>query len=469
MAGNKLECPSCRIDLKEEILHGKEAATCPKCSGFALSQGDMLDLVKSVNKALEESGGAAELADTVATYPDGIESCPFCSGTLESTGYMGGNDIILKLCDPCRLLWLTQDHLIAMACQYNATEKKRMERELQQTLRNTAEDDEHHAAVAGMVRDGYNQMLDSADSPVFCASPDETAAASMARDTLSRHVEKPFEAAAPSPDEVSQAYALGSADSDTPGEEAAEPDAPGHGDDPKIKPVVGKDGPSPAAAKEETGSKAAAPGANGFAGIGSLDPAIVNLVYDRIRHGDSPAQVAARLQGHGMSPEDARVAMKALAEEYVRLSEEERIDGFGAIAAGLVAGLMGAAIGAAGWGYITTATGREIGYAAWAIGLLTGFSVLLGSGGKRGLALQMVSALTAALGVAAGKYFCLHHYLVIAVSKQQGAKIAAALDPFSSKVAEMILARLKAGFTHFDAIWIVLAVITAWSIPKRRF
>ncbi len=85
----------------------------------------------------------------------------------------------------------------------------------------------------------------------------------------------------------------------------------------------------------------------------------------------------------------------------------------GGIIGGVIAGLIGAAI----WGGIVYASGFEIGWVAWGVGLLVGFGVALGCKGDTGLETGVIAAVIALCSVAGGKYFTAHLFMSKASAK----------------------------------------------------
>jgi hypothetical protein len=78
-----------------------------------------------------------------------------------------------------------------------------------------------------------------------------------------------------------------------------------------------------------------------------------------------------------------------------------------AIVAGAIAGLIGAAI----WGGITYASGLEIGWIAWGIGLLVGLGVRVGSSGEESTSLGVAAALIALGAVVVGKFIAVYLFV----------------------------------------------------------
>lgn len=121
---------------------------------------------------------------------------------------------------------------------------------------------------------------------------------------------------------------------------------------------------------------------------------------------------------------------------------------------GALAGVVAAAVGAAAWGVIVWLTNYEIGIAAIGIGLLVGWAVLMASGRRKGLPLQLVAVLASVAGILAGKYVTVY----LEVREVVGDELAFT-DPF---VFQLLTTNLDAFFSLFDLLWIGLAVFTAW-------
>lgn len=80
----------------------------------------------------------------------------------------------------------------------------------------------------------------------------------------------------------------------------------------------------------------------------------------------------------------------------------------GALVYGLVAGALGAAI----WFAIVVVTNYEVGLLAVLIGAAVGTGVMIGSGRKRNLNLQLLSVTITLAAMAGAEYFIVRHFLV---------------------------------------------------------
>ncbi|MEE9246012.1 MAG: hypothetical protein V3U63_07400, partial [Gemmatimonadota bacterium] len=84
----------------------------------------------------------------------------------------------------------------------------------------------------------------------------------------------------------------------------------------------------------------------------------------------------------------------------------------------------------------------------------------------RGTPLQLVAVASAVLGILIGKYFTFFQALKEWVAEEQGAEVAAELTMISVSGFQFFLGNIGVMLSGFDAIWVLLAVGTAWGIPK---
>ena len=137
-----------------------------------------------------------------------------------------------------------------------------------------------------------------------------------------------------------------------------------------------------------------------------------------------------------------------------------------AILPALLGGALAAAVGGGIWGLIVILTGYVIGYMAWGIGLLSGYAVVLFSRGGKGMPLQLIAVLSSVLGITIGKYAIFFHLAKKAVAKQHGEAVAANVSFLSERVLQVFVNNIGSMLSGFDILWVFLAVITAWRIPK---
>jgi hypothetical protein len=88
--------------------------------------------------------------------------------------------------------------------------------------------------------------------------------------------------------------------------------------------------------------------------------------------------------------------------------------------------------------------------------------------GRKGLPLQLVAVVSAALGIFIGKYFTFYSALKAYAAEEFGAEVVAQMSMLSPGVIQIFAESLGAMVSGFDALWVVLAVVTAWGIPKTK-
>ena len=195
------------------------------------------------------------------------------------------------------------------------------------------------------------------------------------------------------------------------------------------------------------------------------DEEIRAFILTRLKAGDDKAAMAKRLTDQGMRSADAshlvethygKIVEKIARQQY---RSEALIP---AIAGGLLAAIVGGVI----WGIVSLVTDREIGVMAWAIGWLTGYAVLIFAGKRKGLPLQLIAVVTAILGIAIGKYVTFVYQLKDAIDESYGAEVASELSVFSEEMFRQFIENIQMVVGGYDILWVVLAVATAWGIPK---
>jgi len=128
-------------------------------------------------------------------------------------------------------------------------------------------------------------------------------------------------------------------------------------------------------------------------------------------------------------------------------------------ATAVIGGATGAIIGGAAWAAIAVITKLEVGYVALGVGLLAGLGTVIGSGGKKGVSLQMVSVVCAVVGLILGKYFTLAYYIKNTV---EGGEDVGWID---GRLIRIFAENFTEFVGLFDALWLLLAVGIAWKLP----
>ena len=189
------------------------------------------------------------------------------------------------------------------------------------------------------------------------------------------------------------------------------------------------------------------------------------FVIEQIKAGTDRSAISQKLVETGIDKGNATDLVELIYAQVLKAAEQEQFTGSSIIPA-LVGGGLAAVVGGGLWALIAIGTGYVIGFMAWGMGWLTGFAVLLFSRGKRGIPLQIISVISSVLGIAIGKYFIFFHYLKDAVAKQYGLEIASYISILKEEVIHDFMEGIGSMVSGFDILWIILAVITAWRIPK---
>ncbi len=180
------------------------------------------------------------------------------------------------------------------------------------------------------------------------------------------------------------------------------------------------------------------------------------------KSGTAPTDVSQSLTGAGMSGSDA----SRFAQPTPVYIPQGPASGHPAVLPAMLGAGLAAAAGGGLWGLIVILTGYVIGYMALGIGLLSGFAVVIFSRGQRGLPLQVIAVAGSVLGIVIGKYTSFFHFVKKAMANQHGEAVAANVSLFSEKTIRVFALNIGSMLSAFDILWVFLAVITAWRIPK---
>jgi hypothetical protein len=126
-----------------------------------------------------------------------------------------------------------------------------------------------------------------------------------------------------------------------------------------------------------------------------------------------------------------------------------------------LAGLVAAIVGAVVWGLIVRWTDYEVGFVAWGIGFIVGTAVVLGAQGARGVPLQIIAVVLAAVGVVLGKYLAF-----VWIGQDELDKAGIELPLFSKDTVDLFWDAKSDIWSGWDLLWAGLAVVTAFRIPQ---
>jgi hypothetical protein len=183
---------------------------------------------------------------------------------------------------------------------------------------------------------------------------------------------------------------------------------------------------------------------------------IRRFVREQLAGGVDQRQIIQELVARGV---DKKAAARALEEGYNQSlqGDRPRMETPGGVLPALLGGLLAALLGGGLWALIVVATKSELGMAAWGIGLLCGYAVLLFARGQRGVNYQIVAALSSLLGIFVGKYGTFAYF------NQNDA-----LPVLSPAMFSLFFEHVGDFVGGYDLIWVVLALTTAWAIPKQK-
>ncbi len=143
----------------------------------------------------------------------------------------------------------------------------------------------------------------------------------------------------------------------------------------------------------------------------------------------------------------------------------------GNLVVALVAGFVAASIGAAAWGAVAYFANYELGILAWAIGGGVGFAVGRVAGCV-GLPAQVIAVCAALFSILGGKYAAFYSVLNDQIKTELGAEGAAAFTAefgfFSLNAISGFASSLPEMLSPFDALWVILAVGSAWKLTSAE-
>ena len=189
----------------------------------------------------------------------------------------------------------------------------------------------------------------------------------------------------------------------------------------------------------------------------------VAYVVEQLKKGVSKGAIIDYFTQSGVDRAVASNLVESIHQELLHEREKEEISG-GAIFVALAAGLVAAIIGGVVWGLIVILTDYEIGFMATGIGLLSGYAVLFFAQ-KKGLPLQIIAVVSSLAGILVGKYFTFYSIVKDLLVEEYGAA-ADGISLFSAEMVRLFLLSLGDLASPYDFLWILLAIVAAWRIPR---
>lgn len=192
---------------------------------------------------------------------------------------------------------------------------------------------------------------------------------------------------------------------------------------------------------------------------------LYNFVVHEMKAGNDKNTIVKKLVGMGMDEGIASNFIDNAHSAISKVAEQEQITSDSLIPA-IFGGCIAAIVGGAIWGAIVIVTKYAIGFMAVGVGFLAGYGVVLFARGKRGIVLQIIAVLSSVLGIVVGHYFIFYYYLREGLVKEYGEAIKLGLSMFSVDTVQYFLENIISTMDGYDVLWFVLAIITAWKVPK---
>lgn len=189
------------------------------------------------------------------------------------------------------------------------------------------------------------------------------------------------------------------------------------------------------------------------------------FVIGEIKAGSDKSAILAKLADMGVEGDEANQLVGSLYDDIMAAAQGEAFTS-ATLPLAIVGGAVAALVGGAVWGGIVIFSGYEIGFVAWGVGLLAGLAVVKASQGKKGTPLQVIAVLSSLAGILFGKYVIFNHFLKQYLQEEIGAEAAAEVPFLSATMASVFFESLPEMVGGFDLLWVALAVVTAWQIPK---
>jgi Zn-finger nucleic acid-binding protein len=112
-----MRCPRCGGELRTITYEGSNIETCPDCEGEWLDRGELIQIVRTVEKSFppEMRDSLDALNENIFTVDESLQnqlSCPKCPDTeLNRFNYASSSGVALDKCPKCGGIWLDKDEL----------------------------------------------------------------------------------------------------------------------------------------------------------------------------------------------------------------------------------------------------------------------------------------------------------------------------------------------------------------------
>ena len=186
-------------------------------------------------------------------------------------------------------------------------------------------------------------------------------------------------------------------------------------------------------------------------------------VVEQFKNGVPKESIIDYFVQGGVGRETASNLVASIHAQMLEERSKEEFSGgtvFIALAAGVVASIVGGVL----WGLVVLTTDYEIGFMATGIGLLSGYAVLFFTE-KKGLPLQAIAVGSSLVGIVVGKYIIFYSILKDVLISELG-EAAGGISILSGEVVRLFFLSIGELASPYDMLWIVLAVVAAWRIPR---
>lgn len=190
-----------------------------------------------------------------------------------------------------------------------------------------------------------------------------------------------------------------------------------------------------------------------------------DFVVDQIMMGSEKAPIYDTLVEMGASKQIAKQFVDEVHSHILESAKKEQPT-TGLIIAASIGSLIAALIGGVLWGFLVNATGYEIGFMAWAVGVMCGFASMWSAKGRKGRAIQIIAIVSSLTGILIGKYVTFFYLLRDVVVGKYGVDAASKVAILSWKVVHSFITSVGAVVSWLDILWVGLAIFAAWEIPK---
>jgi hypothetical protein len=191
---------------------------------------------------------------------------------------------------------------------------------------------------------------------------------------------------------------------------------------------------------------------------------LISYIAEQFKQSVPDETIIHTLASAGINPENGRTLVEVVRQQMIAQAEKEKLS-TGALAVALLTAGVASVVGGLLWGLIVRVTDYEIGYMATGIGLLSGFAIVWFSD-RRGTPLQIIAVVSALIGIGIGKYLSFFAILKDFLMLEYGEAAVAGLTVFSPDAMQIFFSAAGDLFSPYDLLWIALAVLAAWRIPR---